>query len=87
MVKKYNVTKDGKLFQVTIENYNDCRIKFAFVNNQKPLSRDKATKVMDLLVGSSLDVNGFQIACKGTNWSFNQMREQNNGGIEKKYAG
>jgi len=79
MVKKYNVTKDGKLFQVTIQNYNDCRINFAFVNNDKPLSREKANKVMNVLVGGYININGFQIACKGTNYSFNEMRERNAG--------
>lgn len=77
MVKKYNVTKDGKLFQVTIENFNDCRIKFAFVNDDKPLPRDKTNKVMNVFVGGYININGFQIACKGTNYSFNEMRERN----------
>jgi len=87
MIKKYNITKDGKLFLVSIENYNDCRVKFAFVNNDKPLSREKANKIMDILVGSFIEINGYQVACKGTNYSFNEMRARNNGGIEKKYAG
>lgn len=86
MIKKYNVTNNGKLISVSIENYNDCRIKFSFVNNFKPLSRDQATRVMDIPVGQSIDINEYQIACKGTNYSFNEMRERNTGGIEKKYG-
>ena len=75
MFKKFNVLKNNKLIQVAINDYNDCRIKFSFLNNLKPLSREQTGKIMDILIGQFIEMNGFQIVCKSRNDSYGKIKE------------
>tara|TARA_B100001173_G_C15567177_1_gene370657 strand:- start:277 stop:513 length:237 start_codon:yes stop_codon:yes gene_type:complete len=72
-IAKYNILKDGTVQNLTISNdFNAGRLGLMSIIGN--VSTMQMRKVNNLLVGQSVIIKGYKIACRGKSPSFNEMR-------------
>ncbi len=77
MLKKYNVLKDGRVQHVTATDFNTAKIGFSNAFGQIP-TRNQILKLMDISIGSKMEMFGFTIVVRSQNKSWKEMRDEVN---------
>jgi len=72
-IAKYKILKDGTVQNLTIsKDFNAGRLGLMSIIGN--VSTMQMRKVNNLLVGQSVIIKGYKIACRGKSPSFNEMR-------------
>ena len=73
-IAKYNILKNGTVQNLTIsKDFNAGRLGLMSIIGN--VSTMQMRKVNNLLVGQSVIIKGYRIACRGKSLSFNEMRK------------